>query len=82
MFEHHHTVRQTVQLKVALGRCLVVEQDHRAFASLEELLERENLTAEAEWLARKQSHLRQRVERHPRGVVFLYRLQDFVHGLL
>src|SRR6185436_10546847 len=63
-------------------RGLVVEQDDRAIAAVEELLESEDLPAKAQWLARQQSHFRQRVERDARRVDSLDRLQYFIDGLL
>ena len=62
LLEQDDAVRQALQLQVAAARGEVVEQQHRAVAAGEELLERENLAAVAQRLARQQPHLRQRVE--------------------
>ena len=53
-----------VQLEVAAFRGLVVEQDHRAVASDEEVLERQHLAPVAQWALCQQAHLREAVEDH------------------
>ena len=65
LLEQDDAVRQALQLQVAAARGEVVEQEHRAVAPGEELLEREDLTAIAQRLARQQLHLGQRVEHDP-----------------
>src|SRR6476661_129401 len=57
VLELDDTVREAVQLEIAFGRRLVVEQEHGTVARREELLEREDLPPEAERIAREQAHL-------------------------
>ena len=62
VLELDHAVREAVELQVAFGRGLVVEQQHRAVPRREELLEGEDLPPEAQRVAGEQPHLGERVE--------------------
>ena len=65
LLERDHAVGDALQLQVrALGGA-VVEQEHRAVAADEELLEREDLAPVAQRALRQQAHLGERVEHHP-----------------
>ena len=64
LLERDDAVREAPQLKIAVFRRAVVEQQHGAVAPGEELLQAENLPAVAQRLARQQAHLGQRIEDH------------------
>ena len=53
MVEHDHAVRQAVELHVSLRRRLVVEEQDRALPGRKELLEREDLPAKPQRIARE-----------------------------
>src|SRR6187549_3096404 len=82
MLEQHHAVGKTVELKVALRRGLVVEQQHRAVTSHEELLDRKNLPAKPERFARQQSHFGKGVENNSLRIEFLHDFENSIDGLL
>lgn len=77
-----HAVRQAVELQVALRRRLVVDQKDRALPVGEELLEREDLSAKAQRVAREEPHLGEGVEHDALRVVRLDRLEHRAHRLL
>jgi hypothetical protein len=60
-------VGDALDLQVVIGG-QVVENEHRAIATAEELLEREDLAAEAQRVAREEPQFRERVENHARGL--------------
>ena len=62
LLERDDAVRQALQLEVARLRRPIVEQQHGAVASDEELLQAEDLPPIPQRLARQQPHLGQRVE--------------------
>ena len=66
LLEQDDAVRDALHLQVVVGRRHVVEQQHRALARREELLQRQNLAAIAQRVAGQQPQLRQRVEHHAR----------------
>ena len=61
-------MRQALELRVAFGAAVVVDEQHSARTPREELLEGENLPAIAQGVSREKAQLRQGVERHPRGL--------------
>jgi len=80
--EGDHSVRKTVQLQIALGCCLVVEQQNCAHPSGEELFDCKNLPPEPQWLSGEKPHLRQRIENDTLRRVIGDGLENGVHGLL
>src|SRR5688500_19173787 len=73
---------EAVELKIALRRGLIVEQQHGAATRAEEVLEREDLPAEAQRVAREQSHLREGVEHDESRAALLDRAEHAVDDLL
>ncbi len=69
-----------VQLQVAHFRGLVIEQDHRAAAGGEEVLECQHLPAIAQRALRQQSHFRKAVEDHPCRVGFADAVEHLLGG--
>jgi hypothetical protein len=57
MLERDHSMGEALKLQVSFRRRLVVEQEDSALPGGEVLLQRENLTAEAQRITRQQSHL-------------------------
>ena len=75
LLEVEHAVGEALQLDVARLRGAVVQQEHRAVAAGEELLEGQDLAAVAQRITRQQPHLRQRIEHHAQRVHALDHLQ-------
>src|SRR5687767_12909204 len=82
MLEYDHPVGEAVQLQITLRRGLVVEKQHGARASDEELLERQDLSAEPQRLPRQEAHLGQRIEDDSSWIQLLHYLEHRVHRLL
>ena len=61
-------VRDALHLEIVVGRRHVVEEDQRAVAGREKLLERKNLPAVAERGTGQESQFRQGVEHYPGGL--------------
>ncbi len=70
-----------LNLEVGVGRRAVVEEQHGALAPGEELLEREDLPAVAQRVARQQPHLRERVEDDAAGLDALDLVEDGLRRL-
>ena len=64
LFQADHAVGQALELGIAFAAAVVVDQEHRARPSGEELLQPEDLPAIPERVAREQPEFRQRIERH------------------
>ena len=62
MLELDDAVREAVELQVAFGGGLVIEEQDRAVARRKELLEGKDLAPEAQRVASEQPHLGERVE--------------------
>ena len=82
VIENDHTVREAVELHIAVGRRPVIEKEHGALAADKELFERENLTPKAQRVAGEQPHFGERIDDHSRRAMLLDGLEDDVHRLL
>ena len=80
--EHNDSVGEAVQLHVALGSRAIIEEQSRAVAAGEELLEREDLPAKPKWIACQQPHLGERVDDDANGALVLDRGENDFDGLL
>src|SRR5712691_164150 len=81
LFQLDHAVREALQLQVALGPVMIVQQQDGARSTSQELLQREDLAAIAERFAREQPHFGQRVEDDPRRAEPLDDVENPLNGL-
>ena len=59
MLENDYAMGEAMQLEVSLGGGLIIKEKDGARAPVEKLLHRQDLAAEAERIARYESHLRE-----------------------
>ena len=81
LLEQQHAVGDALDLQVLLGGGAVVEQQHRAAATREDLLERQDLPAKTQRAPRQQAQLRQGVDDHPLGLEPVGLREHGAHGL-